>query len=65
MGLLQLCGSSLMEKDESEKVESEPLPEWPSPCCNLRQRFGYHESDRWPLDDDRLREEYHVEALAF
>ena len=54
-----------MEKNENEKGESEPLPEWPSPCCNLRQRFGYHESDRWPLDDGRLREEYYFEALAF
>ena len=55
----------LMEKDESEKGESEPLPEWPSPCCNLRKRYGYHESNRWPLDDDRLRENYYCyEALA-
>ena len=54
----------LMEKGESEKGESEPPPEWPSLCCNLRQRFGYHESERWPLDDDWLREDYCYEALA-
>ena len=29
----------LMEKDESEKGESEPFSEWPSLCCNLRQRI--------------------------
>ena len=39
----------LMEKGESEKGESESLPEWPSPCCNLRQRFGYYESEKCPL----------------
>ena len=54
-----------IEKDDSGKGESEALPEWPSLCSNLRQRFGYHESDRWPLDDGRLCEEYHFEALAF
>ena len=30
----------LMEKDGSERGESEPLPEWPSPCWDLRQRYG-------------------------
>ena len=55
----------LMEKDESEKGESEPLPEWPSLCCNLRQRFGYYESDRWPLDDDGSVKIVINEALAF
>ena len=55
----------LMEKDEGDKGASEALPEWPSLCCNLRQRFGYHESDRWPLDGDRLREDYYYEDLAF
>ena len=49
----------LMEKDESEKGEFEPLPEWPSLCCNLPQRFGCSD-----LDDDRLREDYY-EAVAF
>ena len=53
----------LMENGESEKEESESLPEWPSLWCNLRQRFGYYESDRWPLDDDWLLEDYY-EALA-
>ena len=48
-----------------KKEESEPLLEWPSQCGNLRQRFGFHESDRWPLDDDRLREEHYFEARAF
>ena len=28
-------------------------------CCNLRQRFGYYECERWPLDDDWLREDYY------
>ena len=54
-----------MEKDEGEKGESEPLPKWPSLCSDLRQRFGYHESDRWPLDDDRLSEDYYYEDLVF
>ena len=68
MGPLQLFAALwflFIEKDDSGKGESEALPEWPSLCSNLRQRFGYHESDRWPLDDGRLREEYHFEALAF
>ena len=54
----------LMERRESEKGESEPPPEWPSLCRNLRQRFGYDESERWPLDGDWLREDYYYEALA-
>ena len=54
-----------MEKGESEKEESEPLPEWPSLCCNRRQRFGYYESDRLPVDDDWLLEDYYYEVPAF
>ena len=53
-----------MEKGEGEKRESELPPKWPSLCCNLRQRFGYYESERWPLDDDWLGEDYYCEALA-
>ena len=32
---------------------------------NIVSVCGSHESDRWSLDDDRLREDYYYEALAF
>ena len=53
-----------MEKGESEQGKSEHPPEWHSLCCNLRQRFGYCETERWPLDDDWLGEDYFHEASA-
>ena len=52
-----LC--SLWRKVKVEEGESESLPEPHSLCFNLRQRFGYYESDRWPWDDGWLREDYH------
>ena len=42
----------LMENGEDQKGESESLPEWPSLCGNIRQRFDHFESEIWPLDDD-------------
>ena len=54
----------LMVKGESKKGKSEPPPEWSNLCCNFRQQFGYYESEKWPLDDDWLHEDYYNEALA-
>ena len=61
LGLVPLCGS-FMEKDESEKGESELLPEWSSLCCNLRQRYDCHESDSWTMTGSVKT---YYEALAF
>ena len=66
----KLCGSFaalwffLMEKGESGKGESGLPPEWPSPRRNLRHRFDYYESERWPLSDDWLGEDCYNETLA-
>ena len=39
----------LMENGEDQKGESESLPEWPSPCGGLRQRFDYYESEKMAI----------------
>ena len=39
----------LMGKSEDQKGESGSLPEWPSLCGNLRQRFDYYESEICPM----------------
>ena len=62
----KLCGSFaallffFMEKDKSKNGNQSLFPIGPVYAVI----FVYYESDRWPLDDGRLRAEYYYEAFA-
>ena len=62
---LQLCGSSSWRKMKVKKENLSLFPNGPVYAVIFVNEFGYHESDRWPLDDDRLREDFFYEAAAF